>query len=333
MTADHTPALDTILKAILHHAPDGVLLIDGYSKVLFYNQRFLDLWGFSGRSQGYIQGEEMVAHAMQQLVDPDEFLRLLRHYLDEANRQLEGIDLLEMKNGRVLERHTSPLFDEFGNYFGRIWYFRDITAQKLAEAQIRHLAFYDALTALPNRRLLHDRLTQAMAQSRRNRLHLALMFLDMDGFKPLNDQYGHSVGDLLLVEVAQRLCNCVREADTVARFGGDEFVVLLGGLELGAQDSRTKATLVAEKIRQAVAEPYVLHPASDNHTAKTVEHRCTVSIGVVLFIDHEASPDDVIKWADLAMYEAKAVGPNQIRFYQKADLGASSAEQLTLPIH
>lgn len=194
---------------------------------------------------------------------------------------------------------------------------QDISERKRIEAKIYNLAYFDTLTCLPNRRLLNDRLEQAMASSKRSGRYGALMFLDMDNFKPLNDAHGHEVGDLLLREVACRINGCVREMDTVARFGGDEFVVMLRELDADVAESAAQASVVAEKIRIILSEPYVLSmqevPGMGAKT--TVEHRCTTSIGVVLFINHQATPSDLIKWADLAMYQAKASGRNLIRFY------------------
>jgi diguanylate cyclase (GGDEF)-like protein/PAS domain S-box-containing protein len=190
----------------------------------------------------------------------------------------------------------------------------DITERIKSEEEIRKLAFYDGLTLLPNRRLLNERLIQAMATSKRSGRYGALLFLDLDNFKPLNDEHGHNMGDLLLIEVARRITSCVREMDTVARFGGDEFVILLSELDTDEVVSITQAGQVAEKIRMLMAEPYHLETPSDR--AGLVEHRCTSSIGIVLFFNHEASQDNIIKWADMAMYQAKAGGRNLIRFYE-----------------
>ncbi|OIQ84437.1 cyclic di-GMP phosphodiesterase Gmr [mine drainage metagenome] len=191
---------------------------------------------------------------------------------------------------------------------------RDITERKKIEEKIRSLAFYDTLTQLPNRRMLDDRLGQAMAASKRNGKYAALLFLDLDNFKPLNDRYGHNVGDLLLIEVAHRITACVREADTVARFGGDEFVVMLGALTVDKAESMQQAETVAEKIRISLAEPYRLTIEPDGIV---IEHHCTSSIGVVLFLDHDASKEEIIRWADMAMYQAKDDGRNLIRFYPR----------------
>lgn len=193
---------------------------------------------------------------------------------------------------------------------------RDITERKQMEDQIRQLAFYDALTQLPNRRLLNDRLSQTIVALKRSGDYGALMFLDMDNFKSLNDTHGHGIGDLLLIEATRRLKNCVRETDTVARFGGDEFVVMLS--KLGA-DKGTAATLaqnIAEKIRAALSEPYQLTARREGKPDTTIEHHCTVSIGIALFFDHEGNQDDIIKWADEAMYQAKESGRNAIQFFE-----------------
>ncbi|OYU42032.1 MAG: hypothetical protein CFE44_26350 [Burkholderiales bacterium PBB4] len=183
---------------------------------------------------------------------------------------------------------------------------REITQRKRLEEQVNRLAFYDTLTHLPNRRLLEDRLTQAMSASHRSNRYGALLFLDLDNFKPLNDTHGHGVGDLLLIEVASRLKNCIREADTVARFGGDEFVVLLCDLDHDRDEAIAQAGSIAEKIRQSLSMPYWLDDS--------IEHRCTASIGANLFKGCEISEKDIISAADAAMYQAKENGRNTIRF-------------------
>lgn len=182
------------------------------------------------------------------------------------------------------------------------------------EEEVRRLADYDQLTQLPNRRLLDDRLGQAMAASKRSGKYAALMFIDLDNFKPLNDTYGHVVGDLLLIEAANRLKNCVRETDTVARFGGDEFVVILSDLNTGKDESIFHAEIVAEKIRANLSQPYLLTIKQEGEVDTSVEHHCTTSIGVTLFIDQLSCAADIIKWADTAMYQAKNAGRNTIRF-------------------
>jgi len=193
--------------------------------------------------------------------------------------------------------------------------FADITERRLIEDQVRRMAFYDPLTMLPNRRMLSDRLSQAMAASKRSGLCGALMFLDLDNFKPLNDTHGHEVGDLLLIEVAMRLKACVREVDTIARFGGDEFVVMLSELDIDKTQSSEQARGVAEKIRTSLAVPYFLTQEHSGQQFNGVEHHCSSSIGVVVFCSHEVNQDDLLKCADAAMYQAKDAGRNAVRFY------------------
>lgn len=217
---------------------------------------------------------------------------------------------------RKMESSGSVIRDGEGRVARVVVVSRDVTARKQMEEEVRQLAFYDPLTRLPNRRLLNDRLKQARAASTRSGCYGALMFLDLDNFKALNDAHGHAVGDSLLVEVADRLKSCVRVMDTVARFGGDEFMVMISELEVDKAESTAQAGLIAEKIRSTLAQPYRLTLECPGVADTTIEHSCTVSIGVTLFIHHEASQDDLIKWADKAMYQAKEDGCNLIRFYE-----------------
>ena len=183
----------------------------------------------------------------------------------------------------------------------------DITARKRAEDEMQMLAFYDSLTRLPNRRLFLDRLQRAMTTSARNRQYCALMFVDLDNFKPLNDSLGHDVGDLMLQTVAQRLAICVREGDTVSRTGGDEFMVMLENLSENLHEATHLAEVIGNKILTAIKQPFQL-----------AGHEClsTASIGVALFINHSATVPEVQKQADVAMYAAKSAGRNVLRFYK-----------------
>ncbi|MDD5059184.1 MAG: diguanylate cyclase [Sideroxydans sp.] len=192
---------------------------------------------------------------------------------------------------------------------------RDIDERMKADEQIRNLAFYDPLTQLPNRRLLMDRFGLVISACKRNHRYAALMFIDLDNFKPLNDEHGHDMGDILLADVAQRIAGCVREVDTVARFGGDEFVVILSELDADKNISKTQAMGVADKIRRMLGEPYRLSASHEGAEKPClVEHRCTASIGVVLFNSRDNSPDDLLRLADNAMYRAKMSGRNRVHF-------------------
>ncbi len=191
----------------------------------------------------------------------------------------------------------------------------DITERKETDEKIYALAYYDPLTHLPNRLMLKDRFNLAMAASKRSGKYSALMVLDLDNFKPINDQYGHTAGDLLLMEASRRIASSLREIDTVARFGGDEFVVILTGLDIDKSQSEALALAVAEKIRLKVAEPYIISTKTEAGDALEIEHHCTSSIGIALFFGSAASQEDVFKWADMAMYMAKEAGRNQIKVH------------------
>ncbi len=216
----------------------------------------------------------------------------------------------------VVSYNATTFYDRDRRLQGVFAAARDITDSKQAERQILNLALHDPLTKLPNRRLLDDRLIQTMTASKRSNRHGALIFLDLDKFKPLNDTQGHHVGDLLLVEAARRISGCVREVDVVARFGGDEFAVILGELDVDRAKSVTRCGLVAEKLLAVLERPYVLPFKPDGEPEATKEHRCTSSIGVALFVNGEVGKEEIIKRADMAMYQAKEAGGNSIRFFE-----------------
>ena len=200
----------------------------------------------------------------------------------------------------------SPMFDTHGHFRGYHGIGRDISQQKQAGDEIHRLAFYDALTGLPNRRLLLEQLKRALHTNARHHMHGALLFIDLDNFKTLNDTLGHDVGDLLLQQVSQRLSACVREADTVSRLGGDEFVLVLEDLEADPHAAALQADSVGKKILAHLNQPYDLAGR---------EHHSSPSMGITLFDAHSNSVDDLLKQADLAMYQAKAAGRNTLRFF------------------
>jgi diguanylate cyclase (GGDEF)-like protein/PAS domain S-box-containing protein len=186
---------------------------------------------------------------------------------------------------------------------------RDISARKRADEKINELAFFDPLTHLPNRTLLLDRLQQAMIVGSRSASYGAVLFLDLDHFKALNDTLGHDMGDLLLQKVAQRLTDCVREGDTVARLGGDEFVVVLESLHTHPREAANQAQDVGEKILATLNQPYRLGE---------VDYRSTASVGATLFSGTKEPIEDLLKQADLAMYKSKEVGRNGLQFFDPA---------------
>ncbi len=222
--------------------------------------------------------------------------------LELHSRDIEGRDVWMSVSG-------APMFDPDGRFVGYRGVGRDITGRKEAASKIEQLAFYDALTALPNRRLLIDRLQLALAASERHKQTGALLFIDLDNFKDLNDTQGHEVGDMLLKQVAQRLRQCVREVDTVARLGGDEFVVMIEGLSEGDGNALAQADQVGRKVLQLLNQPYRFGD---------LQHHSSPSVGVTLFSGHRETVDELLRRADLAMYQAKAEGRNTMRFFDPA---------------
>lgn len=280
------------------------------------NRRLCEMLGY--------KKEELVQMTWAELTHPDDleadlvqFRRLLSGEIERYVIDKRFMD----KNGNIIYTHLTVACqrkpDNSVEYL--IASLHDITERKLMEDQIRQMAFNDRLTGLPNRRLLEDRLGQKMAASKRSGLYGALMFLDLDNFKPLNDTHGHEVGDLLLIEVADRLRSCIREMDTVSRFGGDEFVVLLSELDADKTESTLQAEAVAEKIRTTLSKPYLLTIRREGKMDSTIEHHCSASIGVALFINHEVSQEEVLKRADTAMYRSKEAGRDSIRFYETTE--------------
>lgn len=234
----------------------------------------------------------------------------------QSGAQIGPIPPIELeqpcKNGGTVwtEATISVMRDESGNFIGVLGVTRDITERRHVQQRMAYLAQHDPLTGLPNRTLLDDRIRQALGHARRDRRQVALMFLDLDRFKPINDLHGHAVGDILLQQTARRIGDCLRATDTVARIGGDEFVVLLPVV-----DQPGSALAVAEKIREALARPFEL---------QGLRHEISCSIGIALYPEHGPGALDLARHADAAMYQAKARGRNQVTLYERplaADTG------------
>ena len=241
----------------------------------------------------------------------------------EAHAEFRELELQDVDHqGRPFWMSISgaPIFDTDGTFKGYRGVGRNITARKRSDEKIERLAFYDVLTGLPNRRLLLERLQWALATSARDRSAGALLFIDLDNFKDLNDTQGHDVGDSLLQQVAYRLVACVREVDTVARLGGDEFVVMLQALGGDIAVATAQAEMVGKKLLTQLNQTYVLGK---------LEHHSTPSIGVAMFRDQQQSVDELLKQADLAMYESKSAGRNTLRFFDPA-MQALVAERTAL---
>lgn len=321
-------ALDQQKKVIHESEARYRFLADNISDVIWIANLQTRAWMYMSPSVEKLLGytaEEVMAMPLGQLLSAKSQADVREWIAERSQAYLSGGEGDHVYTDEVEQycRNGDKLWTEVTTHFARseagelilLGVTRNITERKRAEEQIRNLAFYDALTQLPNRRLLQDRFNQVLSACRRNNRYAALMFIDLDNFKPLNDEHGHDVGDILLVEVAHRIVGCVREVDTVSRFGGDEFIVMLSELDTDRSISMTQASVVAEKIRQSLGELYRLSVAQkDGRPAHVIEHRCTASIGVVLFSNHGATQEDLIKLADAAMYQAKSTGRNRVYF-------------------
>ncbi|WP_293639039.1 diguanylate cyclase [Polaromonas sp.] len=297
------------LQTIIENEPECIKIVDAHGRLLHMNPAGLAM--IEADSLAQVAGRPVL-----DLIAPEcrsAFADLHQRVLAGERMQMQ-FEVIGLKGGRRwLETHAVPMLDHGETV--QLAVTHDITERKQMEEQVRQLAFYDPLTQLPNRRLLTDRLSQAMAASRRSVCYCALMILDLDNFKPLNDTHGHLLGDLLLIEVARRLTHCVREIDTIGRFGGDEFVVMLSELSTDRALSTDQAQAVAEKIRISLSEPYLIMVQHEGRSDTLLRHCCTASIGAVIFIDNETAQDDILKWADAAMYQAKQEGRNAVRFH------------------
>ncbi len=286
-------------RLLLSHLPVGVFHYDSNLVVTYCNPLFADMLNTTS--------ERLVGLDLRRIKEVA-ILPALEKALTGELGHYEGIYRATFSESeKWLSMSCAPFRDEHGRIAGGIAIVQDISERKAAEETIRNFAFYDHLTNLPNRRLFMDRLQQAMAASARSGRHGALLFIDLDNFKTLNDTLGHDMGDLLLQQVAQRLASCVRESDSVARLGGDEFVVLLEDLS-GEQAAAARfAEEVGGKLIASLGQAYHL----GRH-----EYCSTPSIGAALFSGHLLGKEELLKRADLAMYQAKKDGRNLLRFFE-----------------
>ena len=287
------------ISAITFNSQEGTIITDGDLNVLRVNSAFIKITGFN---------EEDVIGKIPDLLNSDqhdrEFYKKIFKSLEKSDGW-EGEVSSKSKNGEIIPLHLSitAIHKVSGEVSHYVIGFADITKSKQDADEIYSLAFFDPLTGLPNRRLLMDRLNQAVGMGARTGQMAALLFIDLDNFKSLNDSLGHSYGDVMLIQVAERLMNCLRIEDSVARIGGDEFVVILQNI---TEDAPAQTEVVARKILASLSRPYFL---------KDHEYFSSASIGATLFNSHGANADDLLKQADLAMYQAKKSGRNMLRFF------------------
>ena len=290
------------IRKILDTAQDAFISMDSAGLVTGWNVEAERLFGYSR--------ENALGKNLSELIVPpayrDAHARGLKHFMETGKGQFIGerIEVTAMRDDRSefpAELSITVICQGNDTFFSA--FVRNITERKLAESKIKFLAYHDQLTELPNRELFYDRLSQAISQAKRKHEHLALLFLDLDGFKAVNDNYGHEAGDTVLKAVARRLQACVRGVDTVARLGGDEFTIILSEM-----DKPTDVSSVAEKIIQKLTTPVLLHDA----------RRCVVgvSIGIAIYPEDGYELDKLMSAADGAMYESKAGGKNTYTFFK-----------------
>ncbi len=298
ITLKHNQQLvSTLMLKVFENASEGVIVTDPQGKILRVNQAFSRLTGY-GETEVIGKRTNLLYSGRQS----EEFYRQMWHQLIESGHW-EGEIWNRRKDGNVYLEWLSiaAVKDNAGDTSHYVAVFSDITRAKENEQQLRYLAHFDQLTQLPNRTLFQDRLHQAMAMARREGKQVAVLFLDLDGFKAINDRLGHAAGDELLRQVARRLQENLRESDTVSRFGGDEFTIVLPDVS-----GREGIATTAAKLIEAVARPYLI----GGHSAHV-----TTSLGISLYPSMADSGDKLITQADMAMYHAKNHGKNHFEFY------------------
>ena len=303
------------IAATAFETQEGMAITDANANILRINQAFTKITGYTaeeviGKNPRILQSGRQDSNFYSAMWEK---IKSTGAWTGEIwNRRKNGEIYPELLTVTVVKGSD-------GNVSNYVATLTDVTTSREAAEEIQHLAYYDSLTRLPNRRLLLDRLKQALATSSRSGKIGALLFLDLDNFKTLNDTLGHDVGDQLLQQAAQRIASCVREGDMVARQGGDEFVVMLEGLSENALEAATQTETVAKKILDEFNRPYELAA----HT-----YRNTSSIGATLFSNHEVGMEELLKQADIAMYQAKKAGRNTLRFFDpemQASINARAA--------
>lgn len=293
---------DLHIAATAFESQEGMMVTDAHNIILRVNKAFTTITGYSVED-AIGSKSNIMASGRHDAIFFDQMWNEIR-----TNSYWEGELWNKRKNGELYpQKLTITAVKDSNNivtnYVGTLI---DITKTKQAEREIEDLAYYDSLTHLPNRRLMMDRINHAMAANTRSEKIGALLFLDLDYFKTLNDTLGHDMGDILLQQVATRLTSCIRENDTVSRFGGDEFVVLLEDLSELSIEAAEQAEDIANKFLNTINQPFQLN----SHI-----YSCSTSIGITLFTGRQSGVDELLKQADIAMYQAKNDGRNAIRFF------------------
>ncbi len=302
----------SLLEATLDATGDGILVVDHLGRVTAHNKRFADLFTLPDGHLENADASELLDKFVELLAQPGDVVDAMWDVMSHPNESLT--ETVAFKDGRHFELHTQP--QKIGDRtVGRVWSFHDITELKRAEATIRHTAYHDDLTGLPNRALFQDRFDVALAQAKRQQSAVGIFFIDLDGFKRVNDSLGHTAGDELLKVVASRLDHHVRDGDTLARFGGDEFVLVVSNLR-----SAGAARILAARLLDAVRPPVVI----DGHSL-----RVTASIGVAMYPNDSIEAEALIRHADTALYLAKDLGRNTFQLF-RPDIGERNTARIRL---
>jgi len=307
---------NSVLAATLESTADGILVVDENCQIISFNRRFTEMWKIPPDVLDARDVGTLIAHVLPQLCDPGAFTTKVADLYDDP--QAESQDVLEFQDGRLFERNSLPQCID-GEVVGRVWSFRDVTQDRVLRDELTRQAFHDALTGLANQSLFRDRVEHALARIERTGGSVAVLFIDLDDFKTVNDSLGHPVGDELLVATSARLLTCLRPKDTAARLGGDEFAVLIEDLEDVMQ-----ATSVAERIVAALREPIMLE-------SRLVA--VSASVGIAFGrprIDLDWSA--LLRNADLAMYMAKGQGKSCYRVFL-SEMHDAAVERLEVEGH
>jgi diguanylate cyclase (GGDEF)-like protein/PAS domain S-box-containing protein len=288
-----------LLTTEMEASPDGILVVDANRKIISSNRRFSEIWKTPPETLIAGKDDSVLAAGVALVRDPQKFSALVESLY--AHPDVSSHDEFQMIDGRFIERHTVTLTTPAGEFLGRIWFFRDITATKELAARAIRMAHFDVLTGLANRSVFVEALQRAVAKVKRGEKGFAVIYLDLDHFKDVNDTLGHAVGDALLRAVADRLESNTRESDTVARFGGDEFAVIVGDIAEPAD-----AAILADKLIDALGDPYSILGN---------EIYSGASIGIDLYGPQARDAETLLSHADVALYRAKSEGRGGYRFF------------------
>jgi diguanylate cyclase (GGDEF)-like protein len=301
-----------LLKATFESTADGILVIDSNGRVGNFNRKFVEIWNIPDSIVALKNGDLVLEFALEQLRDPDSFLSKIREM--DTQSTPSSYELLELTNSKVIECYSQPQWFE-GKSVGKVWSFRDITERKQAEEYVKHQSRHDFLTGLSNRVQFNERLLEVLETAKQNESLLAVLFIDLDRFKVVNDTLGHAIGDLLLQSVVERLTDCLRGGDLIARWGGDEFTLLLPKISC-AED----ASAIAQRILKSLNPGFNI----EGHHI-----HITSSIGIAVYPQDGQDTETLIKNADAALYRAKEGGRNDFQRYM-VTINSQACEMLAL---